>query len=157
MIFRAPATAPKSSISAPTAAGRTPTAGATDRFISGPAAKATSTVNVRSGPGNGYVVLGVLRSGSKAKIIGRNDDGDWLQIEYPANSNLHGWVLASSMDTSADLATIPIATPESLPMAIVPTVCAGTFVPEVTPAGTTTVTVDAAAAALCPTSLSAER
>ena len=149
MIFRSAGNSPKSSISAPTAAGRTPTAGATKDVISGPAAKATSSVNVRDGPGNGYIVLGVLRRGSEAKIVGRNDDGDWLEIEYPANSNLLGWIIATSVDTSADLATIPISTPESLPMAIVPTQVPVTFVPD-TPEGSTTVTPTAAAGAALP-------
>ncbi|MGD0115865.1 MAG: CARDB domain-containing protein [Dehalococcoidia bacterium] len=140
MIFRASGRTTNGSVSAPTATGRTPTAGATEEVIDGPAATATSSVNVRSGPSNGYVVLGVLRRGSEAKIVGRSDDGDWLEIEYPAHSNLLGWIIASSVDTSADLAAIPVSTPEDLPMAIVPTDVPVTYVPEETAAATQSAT-----------------
>jgi hypothetical protein len=87
----------------------------------------------------------VLRRGSEAKIIGRSDDGEWLEIEYPARSNLHGWIIASSVETSADLAAIPIATPESLPMAIVPTDVPVIIVPAETPEATAAVTPTPAA------------
>ncbi|MGA2285335.1 MAG: SH3 domain-containing protein [Dehalococcoidia bacterium] len=136
----------KSSVSVPTGVARMSTAGATQDVINGPAAKATDSVNVRSGPSNDYVVLGVLRRGSEAKIVGRSDDGDWLEVEYPTHSNLYGWIIASSVDTSADLTAIPIATPESLPMVIVPTEVPVTFAPEETAAATAT------AVSLTPTS-----
>lgn len=139
MIFRSASKGTNSAASAPTAMGRTPTAGATVDVIDGPAATATSSVNVRSGPSNGYVVLGVLRRGSQAKIVGRSDDGDWLEIEYPAHSNLLGWIITSSVTTSADLTAIPVATPESMPMAIVPTDVPVTIVPEETVSTTPTI------------------
>ncbi len=138
LIFKAGGDSTKGSVSVPTGAGRTPTASPTEDSINGPAAKATSSVNVRSGPANGYVVLGVLRRGSEAKIVGRSDDGEWLEIEYPAHSNLLGWIIVSSVQTSADLAAIPIATPESLPMAIIPTDVPVTIFPTETPPAATT-------------------
>jgi CARDB/Bacterial SH3 domain len=137
----------KTSVTAPTAA-RTPTQRATASTGSS-SGKATSTINVRSGPSNGYEALGLLRRGSQAKVIGRSDDGEWLLIEYPANSNLHGWVVASSLETSLDLAALPVATPESLPMAIVPTYPPElTVVPEETAEATATAVTTTPAPAL---------
>ena len=124
-------------------AGKTPTKQATSQpdTLSGLVGKATSTINVRSGPSNGYVVQGVLRRDSEVSITGKSDDSEWLQIEYPIHSNLHGWVLASSLEVEGDLAAVAIATPESLPMADVPTYQAVETVPaELTPAVTATTT-----------------
>ncbi len=83
--------------------------------------KAKSTINIRSGPANGYEVLGLLLKNAKVTIIGQSEDGEWLQIQYPAHSNLSGWVLAESMDVEGSLAGLPIGTPETLPLAVVPT------------------------------------
>jgi len=83
--------------------------------------KASSTLNVRSGPGNGYNVLGLLRRGAEVSIVGQDEDGGWLQIEYPVHSNLHGWVIAGSLEVQGDLASVAIATPDTLPMADLPT------------------------------------
>jgi hypothetical protein len=100
---------------------KTPTKQQTDSGLEGLVGKATSTLNVRSGPGNSYEVLGLLRRGAEVSIVGQSDDGEWLQIEYPAHSNLHGWVIAGSLEVPGDLAAVPIATPESLPLPEVPT------------------------------------
>jgi hypothetical protein len=89
--------------------------------LTGLIGKAKSTINVRSGPANGYEALGLLLKGAQISIVGQSDDGEWLQIEYPVHSNLHGWVLADSLDVEGSLADVPIATPEVLPLAEVPT------------------------------------
>ena len=100
---------------------------------------------MRSGPGNDYSVLGVLRSGAEVRIVGQSDDAEWLQIEYPARSNLHGWVIVSSLEVQGDLAAVPIATPDAMPMADVPTYEADAtppplFTPEITETATPTST-----------------
>jgi len=41
-----------------------------------------SIVNVRSGPGTGFSVLGRLRAGQSAPIIGRSANGAWWQIQF---------------------------------------------------------------------------
>jgi hypothetical protein len=123
-----------------TPAAKTPTNQESDA-LQGLTGKATSTINVRSGPGNGYVVLGVLRRSSEVSIVGQSDDGEWLQIEYPIHSNLHGWVIVTSLEVQGDLAGVAITTPETLPMADVPTYEAVATVPaELTPEVTPTVT-----------------
>ncbi|MDI6858042.1 MAG: SH3 domain-containing protein [Dehalococcoidia bacterium] len=76
--------------------------------------KAKVTVSVRSDPGNDYQILGVLRRGSEVEIVGKSDDGEWLQIIYPPGSDLRGWVLAESMEIEGDLSALDIATPEQM-------------------------------------------
>ena len=102
---------------------------------------ATSTLNVRTGPSNRYSAIGSLRRGAEVRIVGQSDDSEWLQIEYPARSNLHGWVIAGSLEVQGDLAGLPIATPDTMPMAEIPTYeAAATLPPLATPDITVTPT-----------------
>ncbi|HUS83018.1 MAG TPA: SH3 domain-containing protein, partial [Dehalococcoidia bacterium] len=102
---------------------------------------ATSTLNVRTGPSNRYSAIGSLRRGAEVRIVGQSDDSEWLQIEYPARSNLHGWVIAGSLEVQGDLAEVPVATPDTMPMAEIPTYeAAATLPPLATPDITVTPT-----------------
>ena len=46
-------------------------------------------VNVRSGPGTTYGLLGSEQSGTTFRITGKNPEGTWWQIDYKGNT---GWV-----------------------------------------------------------------
>lgn len=94
--------------------------------------KAKSTVNVRSDPGNAFQALGVLRNGTEVEIVAKSEDGKWFQIVYPSGSNLRGWVLAESLEVTGDLSGLGVATPENIPVPVVPTS------PAVTPTTTPT-------------------
>jgi len=94
--------------------------------------KAKSTVNVRSDPGNAFQALGVLRNGTEVEIVAKSEDGKWFQIVYPSGSNLRGWVLAESLDVNGDMSGLGVATPENIPVPVVPTS------PAVTPTTTPT-------------------
>jgi hypothetical protein len=94
--------------------------------------KAKSTVNVRSDPGNAFQALGVLRNGTEVEIVAKSEDGKWFQIVYPSGSNLRGWVLAESLEVKGDLSGLGVATPENIPVPVVPTS------PAVTPTTTPT-------------------
>ncbi len=83
--------------------------------------KANATVNVRNAPGNTAEALGVLRRGGEVSVDGKSADGEWLQIVYPPRSTLHGWVIASSLDLNGDISALAVATPEEVPLAVVPT------------------------------------
>lgn len=52
---------------------------------------ASGALNVRSGPGPFAGVLGQLRQGAQALVLGQNPDGSWLQIRSPFGV---GWVSA---------------------------------------------------------------
>jgi uncharacterized protein YraI len=51
-------------------------------------------LNVRAGPGLGHAVVGKLATGQAVAIVGRNPDGSWWQVEYPAGSGRQAWVSA---------------------------------------------------------------
>jgi hypothetical protein len=100
--------------------------------------KAKSTVNVRSDPGNAFQALGVLRNGTEVEIVAKSEDGKWFQIVYPSGSNLRGWVLAESLDVNGDMSGLGVATPENIPVPVVPTSPAVTQAPTTpTPSGLT--------------------
>lgn len=62
-----------------------------------PTATATESVNVRSGPGTNYPVLGVASPGDSAEVTGKSSDGAWWQVKIPTQyaANGAGWVSAS--------------------------------------------------------------
>jgi len=70
-------------------------------------------VNVRSGPGVLYDLVGVLLPGQKAPALGRSAGGDWILIQYPGISGGKGWVYAPVVSlTPGDLQIIePPPTP----------------------------------------------
>jgi hypothetical protein len=70
----------------------TPTPLPTPTPVPQPELVATSAVNIRSGPGTAYPVVGALRANDRATITGRNADSSWWQIE--AGDGTTGWVAA---------------------------------------------------------------
>ena len=54
----------------------------------------TQKVNVRSGPGAEFDLLGVLNSNDQVFITDKNEGGQWLQIEFAAAPDGRGWVAA---------------------------------------------------------------
>jgi uncharacterized protein YraI len=59
-----------------------------------PAAMAVEYVNVRTGPGTNYPVLGVASPGAAAEVSGKSADGFWWQVVIPADYAVggFGWV-----------------------------------------------------------------
>jgi uncharacterized protein YgiM (DUF1202 family) len=64
-------------------------------------------INVRSGPNVSYSSLGLLNSGDKIQIIGKDPSGDWYGILYPSAAQGHGWVTAAYVQTN-DTASLPV-------------------------------------------------
>ncbi|UCC86494.1 MAG: PKD domain-containing protein [Anaerolineales bacterium] len=79
-----------------------------------PMATASTDVNIRSGPGIAYSVLGVLRSGQQAKITGISTDSSWWQIEFSGAASERGWLSAKYV-TTQDMQDIPVVQAPSLP------------------------------------------
>ena len=69
-------------------------------------ATANFRVNVRSGPGTQYTVLGKARQGDALDITGKLADGTWLRVNF---NGQEGWVLASLFNPTGDLTTAPEA------------------------------------------------
>ena len=76
----------------------TPTASPTLTPVPAPQILAPGGVNLRSGPGTNYPVIGGLQANSRASITGRNADGSWWQIQ--TDDGQAGWVANSVVEAS---------------------------------------------------------
>jgi uncharacterized protein YraI len=65
-------------------------------------------MNVRGGPGTNYPIVGPGPAGQSAKVLGRNADASWLQIEYPSADGL-GWIFAKLVQVNGDPQTVSVA------------------------------------------------
>lgn len=73
-------------------------------------------LNVRSGPGVEYPVIGGLSEGQSAQVVGRNPEGTWWLIVYPSNSDGRGWVSAKEdYSTPSNTEQVPVAEVTPLP------------------------------------------
>ena len=61
---------------------------------SGPNGVITQQINVRSAPGTDSSSLGTLNARDVVALVGRDSEGFWLQIQYPAGPEGKGWVAA---------------------------------------------------------------
>ena len=72
----------------------------------------SGTVNVRSGPGIDFLVVGQLTVGEAAPVIGRTNDSDWLMLDLAGTTV---WVYAAFVDINGTLAGVRIAPTPPLP------------------------------------------
>ena len=74
-------------------------------------APAVALVNVRSGPGTNYLIIGVVERGQlQSPRAGRNQAGDWVQFSYQGDM---GWIYAP---------LITVENPDELPVIAAPAV-----------------------------------
>jgi Flp pilus assembly protein CpaB len=84
-------------------------------------------LNVRSGPGLGYEIVGTLAAGVRLEPVGRNAGGDWLAVCcVAANGNpagrAVGWVLAQMVDVGGlDISTLPVLPAPAISAPLPPT------------------------------------
>ena len=64
-------------------------------------------VNVRTGPGTAFSIIGTVEQGGRFDIGGRNGAGDWL--EFCCVNGQRGWIYAPLLVLSHDISTIPIS------------------------------------------------
>jgi uncharacterized protein YgiM (DUF1202 family) len=62
-------------------------------------------LNVRTGPGPNYAVLGQVFSGDSLPIVGRTNDRSWYQVETPVGT---GWVYAAYVATRNEYGGAPV-------------------------------------------------
>jgi len=79
-----------------------------------PSAVATTNLNCRIGPNENYELIDGLRVGETAPTEGRNANGSWLYIQ-PPRAVLKCWVLASGVETSADIGALPVIPASQIP------------------------------------------
>jgi hypothetical protein len=72
-------------------------------------ATALDYVNLRSGPGTNYLILGVASPGATGEVTGKSQDGGWWQVKVPVDKIPEGiaWVSADWVST-ANTASIPV-------------------------------------------------
>ncbi len=64
-------------------------------------------MNVRSGPGTNYMVVGSATAGNSSKILGRNKEATWVQVEYPSKDG-KAWVFTQLITTTGDVNSAPV-------------------------------------------------
>jgi serine/threonine-protein kinase len=97
-----PTPSPAPSVTATPSATPTATATAT------PAPNAVVNIenlNVRTGPGELYPVVGSYPRGTALKVTGKQANGGWLQIEAP--DGRVGWMLSNFLQVNLNLAEVP--------------------------------------------------
>lgn len=77
-----------------------------------------SVQNVRSGPGLDFAVLGQLRQGETARVIGALADNTWVVIDFRGQQ---GWLATYLLDVTGDLNSVPLITPPPTPTPLPPT------------------------------------
>ena len=78
---------------------------------------APGAVNIRSGPGLNYNVIGTLNANTAMPVVGRNASGSWWQIKTPNDGR--GWVANSVVNaTHIDGVAVAQAPPPPEPAAV---------------------------------------
>jgi PKD repeat protein/uncharacterized protein YraI len=79
-----------------------------------PTLTANANVNIRSGPGTQYPVIGILVQGRSAEVVGVSADRAWWAIKYPPTPNGQGWVAAQFV-TAQNTDNVPVLPPPPVP------------------------------------------
>ena len=76
-------------------------------------------VNIRSGPGTNYPVIGLAPFGAEAEIVGRSADGQWWAANIPAAPQGIGWASADfvAVQNAEDVPVIAASPPVYVPPA----------------------------------------
>jgi uncharacterized protein YraI len=83
-----------------------PPAAPADPEIEGPSLRVNGLINVRSGPGTDYEVIGRATPGIYFAVSGKNSDGEWWQVDYNGEA---GWVYWQFV-TATDADNVPVVT-----------------------------------------------
>ncbi len=85
-------------------------------------------LNVRTGPGVDYPIVGKLAQSQSAQIVGKNSEGTWWQIVYPPESGSLAWVSADAQYSTVSnagvvqIAQLPPPPPPPPPAPATPTI-----------------------------------
>lgn len=69
------------------------------------------TVNCRAGPGTAFTVIGELKPGRQAEIIGKNIDVTWWYVKNPSDPSTHCWLSADFVLTEGNVDVLPVVNP----------------------------------------------
>jgi hypothetical protein len=76
---------------------------------------APAGVNVRTGPGTAYPILGVAPQGTEGTLIGVSEDGAWWVAEVPTAPSGMGWVAAAYILATGGAGNLPVVATPPLP------------------------------------------
>jgi hypothetical protein len=65
-------------------------------------------VNVRSGPGVLYDIVGRLVASQRVAVLGRTSGGDWLLIEYFGGPDNQGWIYSDTVSAGLSAGEVSI-------------------------------------------------
>ena len=68
--------------------------------------------NLRTGPGTDFPVVAGLYQDESAPLLGRNQTGDWLQVQLPETT---AWIFAPLVQTTVPIAELPLIDPPPTP------------------------------------------
>jgi hypothetical protein len=85
----------------------TPTPSATPPILG--SVSSLQSINVREGPGTNFSAIVALRPATRVEILGRNNDGTWLNIRMEDGDE--GWVSANLIRLQATPTSLPTMTP----------------------------------------------
>jgi heat shock protein HslJ/uncharacterized protein YraI len=74
----------------------------------------TSVLNIRSGPGTNFPLIGAANRGDSATIVGRSEDGRWWVVEVPSLPGGVGWVSADFV-TAVNAENVPVVPAPPVP------------------------------------------
>ena len=94
----------------------TPVAEAPTPVPGAPKALTKTLLDVRSGPGDVYDLVGKLPEGTEAEITGQDETGRWWQIIFLPAENGRGWIpVDSNLSEASNANGVPIALAPPLP------------------------------------------
>ncbi|MBI3360706.1 MAG: SH3 domain-containing protein [Chloroflexi bacterium] len=107
--------------------------------LGGPFVEAIERVNLRTGPGTDYDLIGVLIAGQPAAALGRSPGGTWIEVYYPGAPNSKAWVFADLVKLNGTTRDkLPTVEPPPTPtLQATPTLGANLTVGAPTPGGPT--------------------
>jgi hypothetical protein len=71
----------------------------------------SATVNCRSGPAVTYTVVGELRPGRQAEVIGKSADLAWWYVKNPSDPSTSCWLFAEVVSIEGNVETLPVVNP----------------------------------------------
>ena len=94
--------------------------------------RSTTRLNIRSGPGTTYAVIGKAEPSQPLTIVGRTTDGSWVEVQLPEAAETTGWVAAqyvaigseANVAVTADSGTTPQTNAVAAPAPAVPVAAA---------------------------------
>ncbi|MBE2223369.1 MAG: META domain-containing protein [Anaerolineae bacterium] len=86
-------------------------------------------VNVRTGPGLEYTILGTAPFGTELEIIGKSQDGTWWVVSIPPSYGGFGWVSAEYVNVQ-NAATVPVIPAPPTPTPVATATATATPAPE---------------------------